>query len=58
MERLIFICPVSGEEVDVGITSDLMSLLRMRRQRIFAECSACSQRHEWQVRDAFLAKAA
>ncbi len=57
MERLIFVCPATDQEVDVGITSDLMSLLRMRGEHVRAQCPACGKQHEWLVGDAYLAKA-
>jgi hypothetical protein len=38
MERLYFRCPVTGEEVDVGIESELGKLLRIRRSAVHARC--------------------
>jgi hypothetical protein len=38
MERLYFRCPVTGEEIDVGIESELGTLLRMRRSAVHACC--------------------
>jgi hypothetical protein len=58
VERLIFICPVTDEEVDVGIRSDIISLLRMWHETVNALCPACKQMHKWPVREAFLCKAA
>ena len=58
MERLIFICPKTEDEVDVGIQSDIVSLLRMWHETVRARCPACGEEHEWAVRDAFLGKAA
>ncbi len=58
MERLHFICPQTGQDIDVGIESELETLLRIRRQRLFARCPACGDRHEWQVADAILQNAA
>jgi hypothetical protein len=58
MERLIFTCPKSRRRVDVGIETEIGTLLRIRGQRVRARCSACGQWHEWPVRDAFLAEAA
>jgi hypothetical protein len=57
MERLIFVCPATDQEIDVGITSDLTSLLRMRREHVRAQCPACGQWHEWLVGDAYLGEA-
>ena len=58
MERLRFICPTTGQEIDVGIESELDTLLRIRSNRVSARCPACGEHHEWQVRDAQLPKAA
>jgi predicted RNA-binding Zn-ribbon protein involved in translation (DUF1610 family) len=57
MERLYFRCPVTGEEVDVGIESELGTLLRIRRSAVHARCPLCGQGHDWRVGDARLAKA-
>jgi transcription elongation factor Elf1 len=54
MERLIFTCPTTGSEVDVGIESEIATLLRIRGEVVRAECPACGQQHEWQVNDARL----
>jgi endogenous inhibitor of DNA gyrase (YacG/DUF329 family) len=58
MEHLVFVCPTTGREVDSGVESEIGTLLRIRHETIRAHCPACGQRHEWAVRDAFLAKAA
>jgi predicted RNA-binding Zn-ribbon protein involved in translation (DUF1610 family) len=58
MERLVFHCPNTGQEVDVGIESELQTLLRIRTNLVRAHCPICGERHEWLVRDAQLAKAA
>ena len=58
MERLYFRCPVTGEEIDVGIESELGTLLRTRRSAVHAWCPLCGQGHDWRVGDARLAKAA
>jgi hypothetical protein len=58
MERLLFICPNTGRDVDVGIESELDTLLRIRQNRVRAKCPACGAWHEWRVRDAQLNKAA
>jgi predicted RNA-binding Zn-ribbon protein involved in translation (DUF1610 family) len=58
MERLHFICPNTGQDIDVGIDSELETLLRIRGKRIRARCPACGERHEWQVREARLQQAA
>jgi predicted RNA-binding Zn-ribbon protein involved in translation (DUF1610 family) len=54
MERLHFVCPKTGKDIDVGIDSELDTLLRIRTKRVVARCPACGERHEWQVRDAVL----
>jgi endogenous inhibitor of DNA gyrase (YacG/DUF329 family) len=58
MEHLIFVCPTTGREVDSGVESEISTLLRIRDETVCALCPACGERHEWRVRDAFLAKAA
>jgi hypothetical protein len=57
MERLYFRCPVTGEEVDVGIESELGKLLRIRRSAVHARCRYAAQGHDRRVGDARLAKA-
>jgi predicted RNA-binding Zn-ribbon protein involved in translation (DUF1610 family) len=58
MERLIFVCPKTGREVDAGIETEIGTLLRIRSQMLRAPCPACGQEHEWMVRDAVLPHAA
>ncbi len=58
MERLIFMCPTTGQKIDVGVDSEIGTLLRIRMKMVRAKCAACGQWHEWPVRDAWLAKAA
>jgi predicted RNA-binding Zn-ribbon protein involved in translation (DUF1610 family) len=58
VERLYFSCPSSGHEIDVGIESELGTLLRIRDNRVRARCPHCGEWHEWTVADAHLAKAA
>ena len=58
MERLHFICPNTGEIIDVGIESELDTLLRIRNKRILARCSVVANSHEWRVADAQLQQAA
>ena len=58
MERLHFMCPNTGEIVDVGIESELNTLLRIRHKRILARCSARDERHQWQIAEAHLQNAA
>ena len=58
MERLHFICPNTHQDIDVGIESELNTLLRIRNKRVAARCPECGERHEWRVADAQLQKAA
>ncbi len=58
MDRLYFTCPVTGQTVDVGIDSELNTLLKIRDKRISASCSSCGGRHEWKVAEAHLQQAA
>lgn len=58
MERLHFICPNTGKDIDVGIDCELDTLLRIRGNRVLARCPVCGERHEWQVREARLQQAA
>jgi hypothetical protein len=58
MERLYFICPSTAREVDIGIESELGTLLRIRRQTVRALCPACGKEHEWIVGEARLSHAA
>ena len=59
MERLVFSCPRTGKNVDVGIQGELQTFLRIRANKVVVErCPCCVQRHEWVVRDAQLARAA
>src|SRR5262249_18321694 len=54
MERLEFKCPTTGRRVDIGIETEITSLLRIRDHRVTGKCTACGQWHEWLVRDAYL----
>ena len=58
MERLFFTCPRTRQSVDAGIESELDTLLRIRATPVRLRCPLCGERHEWQVRDAQLARAA
>ncbi len=55
MERLIFVCPLTGWRVDIGVESELQTLLRIRANKVRARCAWYG---EWHVRDAQPAKAA
>jgi hypothetical protein len=54
VERLHFTCPRTGLDIDVGIDSDLETLLRIRSKHLIAQCPRCGERHEWEVREAKL----
>jgi len=58
MERLFFVCPATRRPVDVGVETEIGTLLRIRASKIRAQCPACGQVHEWTVRDAALPQAA
>ena len=58
MEQLHVTCPNTGQDIDVGIESELETLLRIRSERVRACCPVCGERHEWQVREARLLQAA
>ena len=59
MESLVFTCPRTGKTIDVGIQGELQTFLRIRANKVVVErCPCCTQRHEWLVRDAQLARAA
>lgn len=59
MERLVFTCPQTGKEIDVGIRAELQTLLRIRANKVVVDlCPCCARRHEWLVRDAQLSRAA
>jgi hypothetical protein len=57
MERLFFVCPVTGRKIEAGIESELETLLQIRAKTVRMLCPACGQYHEWLVRDAQLAVA-
>jgi predicted RNA-binding Zn-ribbon protein involved in translation (DUF1610 family) len=58
MQRLYFECPKTGARVDVGIESELNTLLLIRAKPVRALCPRCGEVHEWQVSDAHLNRAA
>jgi predicted RNA-binding Zn-ribbon protein involved in translation (DUF1610 family) len=58
MERLLFVCPQTRQSVDIGVATEISTLLRIRSRSVRAQCPACGELHEWPVRDAQLAKAA
>jgi hypothetical protein len=58
MEKLMFVCPKTHQQVDIGVTSDIGTLLRIRSRTLQAQCPACGETHKWPIRDAALVKAA
>ena len=54
MERLHFVCPRTGREIDAGIETELDTLLRIKKETIRLVCAACGEEHEWPVSDARL----
>jgi hypothetical protein len=58
MNRLIFVCPCTGLEIDVGIETEIDTLRRIRGNQIRAHCPNCGQLHEWQVCEARLLRQA
>ena len=58
MERLFFVCPNTQRTVDVGVTTEIGTLLRIKSETLRARCPACGQTHQWKVRDATLPRAA
>jgi len=58
MERLQFVCPTTQRTVDVGVVTEIGTLLRIKSERVCARCPACGDVHEWTVREAVLPKAA
>lgn len=58
MERLFFVCPKTRRTVDVGVTTEIGTLLRIKSETLRARCPACGQAHQWKVGEAELAKTA
>ena len=58
MERLFFVCPTTRRTVDVGVETEIGTLLRIKSSKVRGECPACGKVHEWTVRDAALPQAA
>jgi hypothetical protein len=54
MERLMFVCPVTQRRVDVGVETEINTLLRIRTKTLRAKCPECGEWHEWTVGDAYL----
>jgi len=58
MEKLVFVCPNTNRDVDIGVATEIGTLLRIRSRVVRAHCPACGETHEWPVRDASLIQAA
>lgn len=58
MERLQFTCPTTRRTVDVGVVTEIGTLLRIKSEKVRARCPLCGGLHEWTVRDAVLPKKA
>ncbi len=58
MERLLFVCPKTGRQIDVGVETEIDTLLRIKGKMLRAACPACGRSHEWPVSEAALPKAA
>lgn len=58
MERLFFICPNTRRTIDVGVVTEIGTLLRIKSEKLRTRCRACGEVHEWTVREAVLPKAA
>lgn len=58
MERLFFVCPKTRRTVDVGVTTEIGTLLRIKSETLRARCPSCGQSHQWKVGEAELAKTA
>jgi hypothetical protein len=54
MERLTFVCPTTGKNVDAGFECEIATLLQIRTRNVRALCPACGGQHEWRMRDAGL----
>jgi len=54
MNRLTFVCPNTGRDIDAGIETELHTLLRIKSESIRIACPVCGERHEWRVADAQL----
>ena len=48
----------AGDTVDVGVTTEIGTLLRIKSETLRARCPACGEMHQWKVREATLPRAA
>ena len=46
MERLFFVCPKTRRTIDVGVTTEIGTLLRIKSETLRARCPACGQMHD------------
>ena len=58
MERLFFVCPTTRRTIDVGVVTEIGTLLRIKSETLRTRCAACGKVHEWAVREAVLPRAA
>jgi predicted RNA-binding Zn-ribbon protein involved in translation (DUF1610 family) len=58
MEHLMFVCPATGRQIDSGVETESVTLLRIRDMTVRVHCPACSELHEWRVGEACLTEAA
>jgi hypothetical protein len=52
---LVFLCPNTQQEIDVGIEMDRSTFLRIRGLRVSVICPACQGRHEFTAASGSLA---
>ena len=43
MEKLIFVCPKTDQQVDIGVATEIGTLLRIRSRVVRAQCPACGE---------------
>src|ERR1700750_2469587 len=58
MEKLICVCPKTTQQVDIGVATEIGTLLRIRSRSVRAQCPACGETHEWLGRGAQLVQGA
>ncbi|MEA2934058.1 MAG: hypothetical protein QOD74_704 [Variibacter sp.] len=56
--KLYFVCPDTGATVDVGIDSEIDTVLRIKSEHVKGRCPHCAREHDWLVRDAYLTQPA
>ena len=54
MPELLYRCPVTGEEISLGISVDADVFEKTEFDYRTVECSRCGQRHEWTKEDVYL----